>query len=164
MKIEQKTKCVRGEFIFLSNLEETKVSPIYWKSKCISTVCKSAKSAETRALDKCMEDAVYIARSVKEVYTGLRGHNQLKVDILTDSMSLIDSINSTRQIEDKLTRPVVKWMKQMLDSRMVSSLRWVDTKLCVADILTKTSDPLTETVMSINGSGQMIETKHEKCN
>ena len=58
-----------GRFIFLSNPEETKVFPIGWKSKTIHTVCKSAKAAETRALDTCVEDSVYIAHCVKENLT-----------------------------------------------------------------------------------------------
>ena len=56
----------------------------------IPTVCKTVKDAETRAADKCVEDSIYIARCVKELYTGLRGDAQLKVDICTDSQSLVD--------------------------------------------------------------------------
>ena len=55
------------KFIFLSNKEETVASPLLWKSKTIQTVCKSVKTAETRALDKTWEDAIYLARSVWEI-------------------------------------------------------------------------------------------------
>ena len=67
LKLEEKTKSVMGRFILLSNKEETKVALLLWKSKCIPTVCKSAKDAETRAADKAIEDGIYITRSIKEI-------------------------------------------------------------------------------------------------
>ena len=146
-----------GRFIFLSDQEEKRVCPIAWKSKTIATVCKSAKSAETRAADKCIEEAVYVARCLKELITGERGDRQLEVDIRTDSKSLIDSIDSSRQIDDKLLRPTVKWMKQMLDGKQVRTVRWVDGENCIADILTKPGAPLTQATMKILETGEMID-------
>ena len=134
---DDRTQSVAGRIIFLSNSNETKVSPLLWKSKKIQTVCKSAKSAETRSMDKAIEDAIYLARSIREIYTGDRGEKQIPVDIITDSKSLLDSINSTRQVEEKLTRLIVKWIKQMLDSGFVRNVRWCNTNVCLADTLTK---------------------------
>ena len=158
LKQEERTKSVMGRMIFLSSLQEDRVAPIVWKAKTIPTVCKTVKDAETRAADKCVEDAIYIARCVKEIYSGVRGQDQIKVDICTDSQSLIDSIDSTRQIDSKLLRPIVKFMKQMLDSQMVNTMRWVDTNVCVADILTKPGRGLlTNQVMEIMRTGNMID-------
>ena len=149
-----------GRTIFLSTLQEDKVAPIIWKAKPIPTVCKTDKDAETRAADKCVEDAKYIASCVKEIYSGERSQDQIKVDICTDSQSLIDSIESTRQIESKLLRPIVKFMKQMLDSQMVNTRGWVDTNVCVADILTKPGRSLlTSRVMDVMKTGNMIDLK-----
>ena len=48
-------------------------------------------------------------------------------------------------------------MKQMLDSEMVNTIRWVDTNVCVADILTKPARcVLTSEVMDVLKSGNMI--------
>ena len=65
LRQEEKTKSVMGRFIFLSNSDETIVSPLVWKCKTIPTVCKSAKDAETRSADKALEDAIYVARCVR---------------------------------------------------------------------------------------------------
>ena len=157
LKLEQKTKSVMGRFLFLSNKEESKVVPLMWKSKSIPTVCKSAKDAETRACDKTIEDAVYVARCIHEIYTGERGEAQIPVDVVTDSQPLIDSVNSSKQVENKLLRPIIKFMKQMLDSKMINSMRWCDTKVCVADMLTKSGSPLTVPVMNILSSNTMID-------
>jgi hypothetical protein len=113
-----------GRFLFLSNKEETKVVPLMWKSKSIPTVCKSAKDAETRACDKTIEDAIYVARCIHEIYTGERGEAQ----------PLIDSVNSSKQVENKLLRPVIKFMKQMLDAKMINSMRWCDTVVCCGHV------------------------------
>ena len=161
-KKEQKTKSVMGRFIFLTNTEESKVVPIIWKAKTIPTVCKSAKAAETRSVDKAIEDAVYVARCVREVYTGDRGEAQIDVEVVTDSQPLLDSIESTRQIDDKLLRPTIKSMKQMLDAKMIKRIRWCDTDVMVADILTKAGAPLTEVVRNIMETNQMIDLYHSK--
>ena len=158
LKQDERTKSVMGRMIFLSSHEEDKVAPIIWKAKTIPTVCKTVKDAETRAADKCVDDSIYIARCIKEIYTGERGESQIKVDICTDSQSLIDSIESTRQIDSKLLRPIVKFLKQMLDSQMVNNIRWVDTEVCVADILTKPArSVLTSQVMDIMRTGRMLD-------
>ena len=82
--------------------------------------------------------------------------------MLTDSHSLLDSIESSRQIDDQLMRLVIKWMKQMLDARMISSVRWVDTEVCLVDILTKTSFPLIEDLMEILRTGNMINLSYSR--
>ena len=146
-----------GRIILLSNLDETRVTPILWKAKTIPTVCKSAKDSETRACDKTIEDSIYVARCIREIYTGDRGDAQLKVDIVTDSQPLVDSINSSRQVENKLLRPLIKFMKQTLDSNMVSTIRWCDTKVCLADALTKTGSPLTPAMMDVVKTNKMLD-------
>ena len=146
-----------GKTIFLSNKAETKVAPLLWKAKTIQTVCKSAKTAETRACDKTLEDAIYLARCVHEIYTGERGERQIPVDAVTDSQSLLDSIESTKQVEEKLMRPVIKWIKQVLDSGAVQSIRWCDTCVCVSDAFTKPGSKLNQTLVDIFQSGRMID-------
>ena len=157
IEIEEKTKSVAGRLILLSNINETKVIPILWKAKYIPTVCKSAKDCETRACDKTIEDSVYVARCFQEIYRGERVEAQLPVDIVTASQPLVDSINSSRQVENKLLRPLVKFMKQCLDSNMVNTIRWCDTKVCLADALTKKGSMMTKTLVDVLQSNKMID-------
>ena len=157
LKVEDKTKSVRGMFAFLTNKSESKIVPLMWKGKSIPTVCRSAKDAETRAAEKCMEESIYLASCVKEVYSGLRGEAQIPVEVWTDSLPLIDSINSTKQVESKLLRPLIKFMKQMMDAGMVDKLTWCDSRVCVADILTKSGAPLTDEVLRMLRENTMID-------
>ena len=54
-------------------------------------------------------------------------------------------------------RPLVKFIKQMMDANMVSKFSWCDTKVCLADVLTKPGAPLTRTVLDVLRSNQLID-------
>ena len=159
---EDWTQSIMGKIVLLSNKEETIVAPLLWKSKTIQTVCKSAKTVETRACDKVIEDGIYLARCISEVYTGKRGDSQIPVHVVNDSQSLIDSVNSTRQVEEKLMRPLVKWIKQMMDAGCVSDLRWCDTQVCLSDALTKPGSRLAPVLLDIWRSGNMIDISYSR--
>jgi hypothetical protein len=133
-RMEDRTLSVMEKSLFLSNHEETRVAPWLWKSKTIQMVCKSAKTAETRACDKVMEDGIYLARS-----------------------KLLDSLDSTKQVEEKLLRPLIKWMKQMLDSKAISNIRWCDICVCLSDAFTKPGSKLNQTLVGIFKTGKMID-------
>ena len=94
---ENKEKSVGGRLICLTN-QEGRCSPLIWKSKTIQQVCKSVKTAETRSLERGMEDSIYIARMIKEIYTGKVSSNQIPVEVKIDSKTLLDSLNSTKQL------------------------------------------------------------------
>ena len=57
-----------------------------------------------------------------------------------------------------MLRPTIKWLKQMVDAKMVETVKWVDTKQCLADVLTKSgNDRLTSKLMKVMESGNMID-------
>ena len=156
LTIEGKAKSVAGKLIFLSSEDERVVSPLLWKSKTIPQVCKSAKSAETRAVDSATDDGLFLARSISEIYTGRKGRSQIPMIVKSDSKSLKDSLNSTKQVEEKMMRPVVQHIKDMITRREITSFDWVDSKSCHADILTKKSAGETEKVLNIIKTGKNI--------
>ena len=67
LKLEEKTKSVMGRFTFLSGADGRVVNCIGWKGKSIPTVCKSPKASETRAAEKAVEDAIFVARTLCEI-------------------------------------------------------------------------------------------------
>ena len=89
LTMEERTKGVSGKVIFLSNKEESVVSPLFWKSKTIPQACTSAKAAETRAAYSCSDDAIGLARAINEILTGKRGEAQLEVTLKCDSKSFL---------------------------------------------------------------------------
>ena len=135
---DNKVRSVEGRILFLTNGK--KASPIMWKSKKIARVCDSTKTAETLAMDKVTDDAIYMARMIQEIYTGKNSTtDQLPVTLFTDSKPLFESIYSTKQIDRKSIRHVVHIMKDAISRGEVEKYIWVDTKNMLADVLTKES-------------------------
>ena len=101
---------------------------------------RSVKSAETRALEEAIDDAVNIARVVAEVYGGkvnLKNPAQIPIEAFTDSKSLWESIHNTRQCEEKIMRNSIAGIKELLDMNMIEEVHWVPTNRQLADCMTK---------------------------
>ena len=134
---EETTKSVGGRALFLVNAKGDS-SPLNWKSKTIQQVCKSVKSAETRSLELGCEDSVFISRMFHEICSGEIG-GQIDVNMKIDSRTLLDSLKSTKQVEEKTMRHIVAWMKQQLEAKTVSKVDWVCSEDMLADVFTKTN-------------------------
>ena len=55
----------------------------------------------------------------------------------TDSQTLIDSIKSTKQVEEKTMRHSVAQIKEQVDNKNVDKIDWVCSKDMTADMFTK---------------------------
>ena len=62
---------------------------------------------------------------------------KLPVMLFTDSKPLLESISSTKQVEERLLRNTLTDMKEKLEDTSVESYSWLRTKEMIADILTK---------------------------
>ena len=63
-------KSVGGMMLSIVDEKMTKASPVMWKSKHIERVCHSSKDAETLALSKLLDEAVYLARQLEILLFG----------------------------------------------------------------------------------------------
>ena len=88
-------------------------------------------------MDKVIDDAIYFARLVKEIYTGTKSLDQIPVVTYTDSKGTMDSIHSVGQAENKNIQPVIQAIKDALDRGEVRELKYVDTTEMLANALTK---------------------------
>ena len=131
-----KIKSIGGRFIALGN-EKGEVSPLSWKSKTIQQVCKSVKTAETRSLERGLEDSIHLARMIKEIFTGKVSEAQLPVDVRIDSKTLLDSIQSTKQVDEKTIRHLIAWIKEQVSERKVDRIEWICSEEMIADVFTK---------------------------
>ena len=137
---DDKLRSTAGRVIFVENIYTEKVNLISWKTKKITRVCRSVKSAETRALEDGIGDAVNTARIIQEVYKGdinLKDPEQLPVIALVDNKSLWENLHNTRQCEEKMLRNTIASIKELIDMGMLSKVNWVPTNLQLADCLTK---------------------------
>ena len=133
-------RSTEGRVVLIENQEEQLVSVASWKTRKIPRVCRSVKSAETRALEDGIDEAVNTARVIHEIYTGeidLKNPKQIPVHAKTDSKSLWESLNNTKQCEEKLLRNTIAGIKELIDLGMVTRVDWVPTDKQLADCLTK---------------------------
>ena len=135
--VDDKVRSVEGRILFLTNGD--KASPIMWKSKKIPRVADSTKTAETLAADKTLDDAIFFARMVHEIYTGKKSFKQIPVEMFTDSKPLHESIYSTKQVDRKSIRHIIQILKDSRERGEVQDFHWIDTKKMVADTFTKDS-------------------------
>ena len=151
---ENKEKSVGGRFIGLANKSGV-CAPLVWKSKTIQQVCKSVKTAETRSLERGMEDSIYLARMVQEIYSGIVSENQIPVHMKVDSQTLVDSLNSTKQVDEKTIRHLIAWIKQQKDEKTVDSIKWVCSQEQLADVFTK-KNVKTEAILTVVSEGNLL--------
>ena len=127
---------IGGNLILLGNKKTSRASPIFWKSKQIPKVCHSAKDAETRNIMTNVDISVYLSQQLTTLLFG-HGQKMIPVQIYSDSLPLLDSIASSKQVEQKLLRNTMSDLKQKLIDGDVRSYSWIETKEMTADILTK---------------------------
>jgi hypothetical protein len=62
----------------------------------------------------------------------------------TDSKSLIESLKSTKQVDEEPTRLNIARLKDHMNQNLVKEIKWVPTHLQMADPLTKAKVDTTE--------------------
>ena len=134
------TRSTEGRVVMLCNKETGHLNIGSWKTKKIVRVCRSAKAAETRALEEAVDDGINVARIIREIYSGevnLKAPEQIPVQAYTDSKSLWESIHNSRQCDEKLLRNSIAAIKELIDLKMLTDVSWVSTDFQLADCLTK---------------------------
>ena len=121
-----------GLIIFLRD-ETGKRCPIFWQSRKIDRVVNSTLAAETMALVEGAGTAVYMAGIIKE----LIGNVNIRILCYTDNKSLVESLYSSKQVNDRRLRLDVNVIENMLARGEISRVIWVNSKDQLADCLTK---------------------------
>ena len=125
-------RSVAGDMIILGNQKTGRAAPLYWRSGVIRKVCVLPKAAETRALLRLMDDGVHMAKQLSQLL-----NLKMQVRQFTDSRPLLESIGSSRQIEEKTLRKSVAYLKESLEDEEETDNSWIQGEEIVADILTK---------------------------
>ena len=84
----------------------------------------------------------------------------MRVIIKCDSMGLKETLNSTHQIEEKMLRPVVQNIKDLLTRGFIETVKWVPTEECQADLLTKKGSKCKEEVIETMKTGNNRKSKN----
>ena len=121
-----------GFIIFLQDSTGARC-PIVWQSRKIRRVVKSTLAAETLALVDCAEAAIF----VKQILVELSACWDLPINCYVDNKSLFDSLNSSKNVDDRRLRIDLAVLCEMIERNEIHSIKWVDTVHQLADCLTK---------------------------
>jgi len=136
-------RSTEGFVIFLRG-DDNKCAPVAWRSRVINRACKSVKTAETIALEDGVDMAIGMGRQLKQIITGKVDEIPVPIWGCTDSGLLIESLKSTKQVDEHPMRMHVERLKDHKRKNFVTGYKWVPTDEQMADPLTKTKADATK--------------------
>lgn len=107
-------------------------SPISWRAGKIKRVVRSTLAAETMALAEGLAEAIYLQKILLELWPGT-----YNIRALVDNKSLVEAINSTKPVDDRLLRLNIAAIKQLITESDVESVKWCPGSQQLADCMTK---------------------------
>ena len=107
--------------------------PVYWQSRKLRRVVKSTLAAETMALLECAETAFFIAKIISDLVC----IPPPKVFCYVDNLSIVNSLKSSKLVDDKRLRIDIAALQDMISSGELHGVEWVSTNAQLADPLTK---------------------------
>ena len=87
------------------------------------------------SVSEAVDGAVYANTMFSEINYG--GAKRLPIEIVTDNKSLCDALHSDKSVTDKRLRIEIGSLKEMLQTKDIVKVHWVETKYQLADALTK---------------------------
>ncbi len=144
--LNDKTDSCGGFVIFLVNIKDGRSAVLEWKSNKLKRKVLSTLGAETQALSLGLDAALGVKTQIKEM---TNGKIDLVIRAITDNKSARDAVYSESVVEERMLRPEIAIIKDMIEDERVLEIRWIEGKEMLADLLTKKgvkSDPLLDVI------------------
>ena len=109
---------------------------LYRKLKTIRKTCNSTKDAETRGMSKNVMNATFASRMVETLLFGDCA-GRIPVKVFSDSKPLLETLGSTKKIENTDLIPEIRYLKDKLMNEEVFCYAWLRSEENLADIFTK---------------------------
>lgn len=154
MEKDMETKSVMGYFICLAN-NDLQMSPLHWKSRVIDKVAEDIKTAETLALETAIDDAIHLSHMLTELYSGKSRDDSIPIIVNEDSLSLVESLYSTKKVKRKTMRVVISSIQQRMKNNIISEINHVKSADNIADIFTK-KGVSTDRILQVIDKGSLI--------
>ena len=75
---------------------------------------------------------------LSELYFGkISSQSPISIEMKIDSKTLFDSIQSSKQIDEKTIRHIIAWIKQQIENQTINKVSWVCSTDMLADVFTK---------------------------
>ena len=126
-----------GYIIFLEG-QNGNCSLLMCQSKKLRRVVSSTMAAETLSQVEVAEACFWLLGILKEILFDCQDRSpQYSTECCTDSHHLYDAVYSVRPVLDKRLRTDVAILKEMIERKEVTQIKWIDKKYQLADSLTK---------------------------
>ena len=145
-----------GYLIFLVG-EGGVANLISWQSRRLRRVARSTIAAETLAAVEGCESSSLLSTQIAEVMN----IPKIPITIVTDNESLANAVRSTTSVEEKRLRIDISAIREMLNTKEISAVTWVPTKLQLADCLTK-QGAKTDNLLAVIKQQMRIDPTHLK--
>ena len=126
----------QGGYIIFLHGENNHVAPISWRSNKINRVVRSTLATKTLVLTEAAEQGFHI-RAILIELLGLHDKKCLSINAITDNQLLLNSINSTKTVDDKRLLIDISCIWEKLINLELHNVLRVDTKRQLADCLSK---------------------------
>ena len=100
-------------------------------------MCKSTIAAETVALLEAA-DTAYLLKLLYEHILGVK--EKIQIDCFSDNESIVQHLKTSNSVSDFRLRIDMSRQREMLTTKEIASVQWIDGKLQIADCLTKLRD------------------------
>lgn len=125
-----------GYLVFLVG-DNGKFSLVSWQSKKVRRVVRSTLAAEALAMSEAVDEAIFLAFLYTEITLGHACPTLLPLECITDNHSLHQTVHSNNHVSEKRLRIEISGIKQLMNSKQISALKWSSSKTQIADCLTK---------------------------
>ena len=111
---------------------EQRCCPIAWVSRKVKRHVPS-----TLVLRDALDEAIYLASIMTELYCNNYRVNELPVVAYTDNKLLHENLHSTKQVREKRLRIDMAEIRRTLNTDDIHRIIWLPTELQLANALTK---------------------------
>ena len=128
--LEDRVSSAMGFVIFVTH--KNRACCLGWRAGKVKRVVKSTLAAEALALSEGVGEAVYLQRMINELL-------MFSPPIIAhvDSKGLVDQLNSTKLVYERMLRIDIGIIKEMLERKQIEVVRWCSSDEQLADVLTK---------------------------
>ena len=132
--LNDKTDSCGGYIVFVIDTKSGLCAPLDWKSNKIKRKVNSTLGAETLTLVWGLDAAIGIRKQLKEL---TQGEIDLPIKAITDNRSARTAVYSESEVTERELRADIAMVKEKIEEKMVTEIKWIRGKHMIADILTK---------------------------
>ena len=133
--------------------KEFNCCPLTWQANKIKRVVRSTIAAETLSLQDGLESSYYYRRIIEDIL-GLE-HQTIPIIAYVDNKSVVESVHSTKLVEDKRLRIDIAAIVESLESKEVIDIKWCSGDKQLANCMTKLGASSYD-LLDVLHSGKMI--------